>query len=187
MQVFAYCAEQFEKSTSKAAGVKPITCPPVNATSFQPAWLEGKRLLYFDLHTGRPGADYWLGDFGVIALTAQQVREADLGDAVVFALNCYLADSDSPMLDALLDAGASLVIGGDGQNWAGARRNLYGAALLGLWFRRLFLAGMNPLKALAWAKKRLGLSLAKDKAIGKGKRVMAARDTMGFRAYYRRA
>jgi len=148
-------------------------------------------LLYFDLH-GRPGAGFWHGDDGIVALTAEQVRSVDLGGAVVFALNCYLADSCSPMMDSLLDAGASYVIGGDGQNWAGTSSALYGASLLGLWFRRLFMIGVPPLKALAVAKRaiwwqlRLGRRLeGAARGMGTKARIEAAQDTLMFRAYYK--
>jgi len=178
MRVFAYCCASFEDITRKAAGVEPLLSPPVSALSFNPCDLAGCDLLYFDLH-GRPGQSYWWGDKRTIALTAMQIREADLRGTIIFALSCYLADSNSPMLDALLDAGARYVIGGAGKNWAGGRRSMLGAGLLGLWFRRLLSWGMPPLKALAWAKQRVRLS-----AMKRGKR-LAAKDTLGFRAYYR--
>jgi len=190
-KVFAYCAQSFERSTGRAAGVKSVTCPPASSDMFNLLWLTGRQLLYFDLH-GSPGAGFWHGDDGIIALTAEQVRSVDLGGAVVFATTCYLADQDSPMLDALLDAGASYVIGGDGQNWAGVSRRLYGASLLGFWFRRLFMMGVPPLKALAVAKRairwqlRLGRHLeAAARGMGTKARIEAAKDTLNFRAYYK--
>lgn len=179
MRVFAYCAASFRDITRKAAGVKPLTSPPTSALSFNPSDLSKHDLIYFDLH-GLPGQSYWWGDEKTIALTAMQVREADLRGSIVFALSCYLTDSGSPMLDALLDAGARYVVGGDGQNWAGRRRSMLGAGLLGLWFRRLLAWGVPPLRALAWAKQRVKLS-----AVKKGKR-LAAKDTLEFRMYYRR-
>jgi hypothetical protein len=147
---------------------------------FNPAWLNGNayQLIYFDLH-GEPGATEWYGDMGMPALTANQVREASLDGAIVFALNCFLADQDSPMMDALLVAGARYVIGGEGRNWAG-ERNLFGASLLGRWFRMMLALGYAPLEALRVAKARVRLNLlsAPDK-------VAAARDTLAFRAYVR--
>lgn len=184
-KVFAYCAKSFERSTRKAAAVKPITCPPTFSASLDPKCLENYRLLYFDLHGSRSGLS-WHGDNKLVALTARQLEHVSLRGTVVFAVNCYLADSESPMMDALLDAGASLVIGGDGPNWAGAKRQLYGATLLGMWFRRLFLAGVEPMRALTLAKKRVKATLVKDKLIGRKKRWAAAQDTLGFRAYIRR-
>ena len=51
----------------------------------------------------------------------------------------------------------------------------FGAALLGYWFRRLVDIGADPLRALAIAKRRVG--------IGPGQ---AKDDTLQFRAYYRK-
>lgn len=186
MRVFAYCAKSFERQTRRAAGVtKPITCPPVSSETLDVSALEGNDLLWFDLHGG-PNVGFWYGDNGIIALTAEQVRSVDLTDTIVFALNCYLADRESPMLDALLDAGAKYVIGGDGENWEGVR-SLYGAGLLGMWFRRLLQIGIPALKALPLARKRVQGTLLKDKLLGKKRKVDAAKDTLGFKAYYRRA
>ena len=201
MRVFAYCCASFAESTGRAAGVRPLTSPPVDALAFDPRWLEGYDLLWFDLH-GQPGLEWWLGDGGVVALTAKQVRGGgrgvggggarpatpgrggDRGGALVFAVNCHLADAGSPMLDALLAAGAGYVIGGEGINWGG-QRLLFGAGLLGLRLRQLVERGTGPLLALAWAKRWVTLSLAANRVLGRGDMVEAARDTLGFRAYYR--
>ena len=155
-----------------AAGVEPLVCPPTSADRFDPAWLEGYDLLYFDLH-GRPYTRFWLGDSGVLALTAMQVRQADLGGAVVFAVNCHLADDESPMMEALLDAGARYVVGGQGKNYAG-QSFIQGAAMLGMWMRRLMALGLGPLGALTWAKRRVRVSATGQKA-----------DALAFRAFYR--
>ena len=152
--------------------------PPISVYNLDLRWLSGHDLLYFDLH-GLPGQSCWMGDGRTLAMTATELRKVDLRDTIVFATNCYLADEGSPMLDALLDAGARYVIGGDGKNWAGPRRAILGAGLLGLWFRRLLAWGMPPLRALTLAKRRVALSTMR-----KSKR-LAAKDTLGFRAYYR--
>lgn len=178
MRVFAYCCASFKDMTRKAAGMAPLCSPPTSALDFDPARLERRDLLYFDLH-GHQHQSFWWGDGHTVALTAQQIRKANLDGTIVFAINCYLANQESPMLDALLDAGARYVIGGDGENWAGSRRSMMGAGLLGLWFRRLLAWNMPPLRALAWAKQRVRLS-----AVKRGKR-LAAKDTLEFRAYYR--
>ena len=178
MNTFAYCCASFENMTRKAAGVSPSTSPPSTVYNFDLALLEHRDLLWFDLH-GAPGESYWLGDDRTLAMTATELRKANLDGAIVFALNCYLADEDSPTLDALLDAGARYVIGGDGKNWGGSNRALMGAGLLGLWFRRLLGWGVPPLEALALAKQRVKLSTLKQ-----GKQ-LAAKDTLQFRAYYR--
>lgn len=185
MRVLAYCCRSFVFSAVQAAGVQPHTCPPTTSATFDPRWLEGRDLLYFDLH-GEPGEALWRGDDGVIALTATQILEADLGRSIVFAANCHLADEDSPMLEALLDAGARYVIGGDGKNWGG-QRALFGATLLGYAFRQAMAMGVEPLQALTWAKRRVKLDLTVEKYLRRRpQQQLAAEDTLAFRAYYRR-
>jgi hypothetical protein len=191
MRVLAYCAKSFEQATQQAAGVAPLTSPPLTAALFDPLLLSGHDLIYFDLHGGA-GDAWWYGawkennfTYLTVALTADQVRRARLGGAVVFALNCHLADRGSPMLDALLAAGARYVIGGDGRNWAGKTRSLFGASLLGLWFRRGMEMGLDPLRALGLAKRRVRLSLAVNRALRRTGMAEAAADTLAFRAYYR--
>lgn len=184
MNTFAYCCESFRVSTERAAGVRPLTSPPASAGDFDTGLLEGRDLLYFDLH-GQPGASWWIGDRGLIALTAGQFGEVNLGHAVVFAVSCYLADQDSPMLTALLDAGARYVIGGPGENWGGGK-TLMGAALLGLQFRRLLERDYDPLIALAVAKRWLQLGIVANQVMGKGRKAAAGKDALRFKAFYRK-
>jgi hypothetical protein len=181
MRVFAYCDWSFEKSMRWVAGVQPVTCPPVNGESFDLAWLENQDLILIDLH-GERGLDYWyaVADEGgipqrIVALRAEQIRLANLGGAVVFATSCYLGEEDSPMLAALLDAGASYVIAGAGENLAGERK-VAGAGLLGLFFRMFLKAGESPLDALATAKDSLWL-VARNK--------QAREDALAFQAFER--
>lgn len=169
----------------------PVTSPPLDSTTFDVAQMEGRDLIYIDLH-GRPGSPTWFGqstrdnaDRHIMALVAEQLNDISLYGAVVFAATCYLADSNSPMLDALLDAGARYVIGGEGVNWNGLH-NPIGAGLLGQWFRRGMQIGGDPLKALAFAKDQVRLSLLWYKVRGMKTHVLAARDALAFRAYERR-
>jgi hypothetical protein len=190
MNVFAYCAESFAQATQQAAGVEPLTSPPVKAETFDPQWLVGHDLLFIDLH-GEPGDAAWYGDYRIPALTATQVRSVDLRGTGVFATSCYLGDADSPMLDALLDAGAAYVIGGDSRNYAGETLML-GASLLGHHFRSWLSLGAGPRKALSLAKQmlkaRMGLSIVRRKA-QKGQRRhddVADLDTLEFRMFVRK-
>ena len=183
MRTFAYCAKQFERATRRAAGVQPVTCPPTTSVSFNPIWLRGYDLLYFDLH-GMEGGSQWYGDNHIVALTAQQIRRVPLGGSIAFAINCHLADQGSPMLDALLDAGALYVIGGEGPNYGGAR-TVNNASLLGMLFRLSLAAGIKPLRALALAKWVVRVERIKNKLVGARRQVEASDDTLKFRAYYR--
>ena len=182
MRVFAYCTQSLRVITERAAGTEARACPPWYGDGrdwdsngrymikFRPAWMEGYQLLYFALH-GRPGDPAWYGDGGIVALTAEMVRQADLTDSVVFSSACHLPES--PMLEAFLDAGASWVIGGSGENWGPTGGPLYGAPLLGLWLRKLLGLGFEPQRAFRVAR---GIAQL---------RRLAARDTAEFGMYYR--
>ena len=170
----------------------PVTSPPRDSTTFDVAQLEGRDLIYFDLH-GRPGSPEWFGQAAkkgdvsrhIVALTAEQLETVSLHGTVVFAATCHLADSNSPMRDALLGAGARYVIGGEGVNWNGLH-NPIGAGLLGQWFRRGMQIGGDPLRALVFAKARVRLSLLWYRMRGMEAHATAARDALAFRAYERR-
>lgn len=175
MNVFAYCSQSAAKSTRKATGVEPVTCPPTKAATFDVQALEGQDFIYFDLH-GAPGGTEWRGDKRTIALREAQIRAANLTGAVVFATNCHLGDADSPMLTALLDAGARYVVAGDGLNWAGAQ-TVIGAARLGQLFR-IALGFMDARRALTAAK--LGLQRLWMRG-----QTGVVQDTLGFKLFYR--
>ena len=194
MRVFSYCCASFKESSRQAVGAPSLLSPPISTVDFDPAWLEGYDLIYLDLH-GEPGAAFWRGDGGIVALTAGQVLQARLGGAVVYAVNCYLADDGAPMMDALLDAGARYVIGGKGENWAYTRRPA-GAVWLGWRVRQLMERGVDPLRALAMGKRLLLLHRAARRVLSLGRqerKMLGSKtpreivaDTLEFRAYERR-
>ena len=191
MKILAYCGQSFKDAAGQITGVEPLTCPPYSANDFDPRWLAGYDLLFFDFH-GLPELDYWFEDDPItslpgrlVALTADQLRQASLKNSVVIALTCFLADQNSPMLDALLEAGAAYVIGGDGKNWASTKRAT-GAGLLAKRFIERLEAGQDVAKALAGAKRAVRMQMIKDVARLRLKQVKAARDTLAFRAYYRK-
>jgi len=155
VDVFAYCAASFARSVGKAAGVQPLLSPPMRAEYFGHELLENHDFIYLKLH-GRAGQPYWYGDGYIEALSADTVRSARLDGAVVFAASCHLPES--PMLEALLDAGASAVIGGRGRNFA-ATDAVWGADLLGMYVRWFMKLGMRVDRALKWAKWRLRLGV----------------------------
>ena len=170
MKVFALCCASFIHSVRRASGVEPLLSPPVSRATFTPELLQGYDFLYFKLH-GLPDQPYWYGDRWLTALSADQVRQANLQGAVVFVTNCFL--TDSPMLKALFDAGASAVIGGAGENYA-AKRRVYGADLLGMTFRQLLQARMPPALAFEAAKFRLSIPNRRDRI---------TRDTLDFHLF----
>jgi hypothetical protein len=168
MRVKALCCRSFRESVRRAAGVWPVTSPPVCMETFDPGYLECE-LLYLKLH-GLEGQPYWYGDGWATACSASQVRLANLRGTVVFAGNCYLPES--PMLQALFDAGARAVVCGSGENY-GARGVVRGADVLG----RAFVQAMQlaavpwPWLALRVAKLRIGATLRRDRVL---------RDTLAF-------
>ena len=181
MKVFAYAAERYAKPTQFIAGVKPMTSPPLTASTFDPKWLEGHDLIIFNLH-GRKGEKSWYGDsedrkddtlfeyHGPLALDWTVLRKAHLGGAVVFGVNCFLGDKDHPMAKALLSAGASAIVAGSGLNFAGVKMPA-GADILGMWFRIAYGPTRNAESALRIAKAILKRS----------KQTKAVRDALAFR------
>ena len=165
MRILAYCCKSFERTTVRATGVEPWTCPPLTFDQIDPRDMAGYDVLYLDLH-GNEGDEMWKGDDGEIALIAEQIAQIDLSKTVVFALNCWLGNEHSPMLRALLQAGAKCVVGGDGKNWSSPQNGpmMYGAALLGWWFISLLKVGNDPTKALQLAKRVTKASLEAAKA-----------------------
>jgi hypothetical protein len=156
MNVFAYCAAEFQESVRKAAGVVPLLSPPATAHSFNPCWLEGHDFIYLKLH-GLPKEIHWYGDGWITALRATQICAANLRGTVVFVANCHLYQANngshptSPMLNALLAAGARAVVGGSGDNYA-KRHSVYGADRLGRAFRYLLQFRLPPYTAFRLAQ-----------------------------------
>ncbi len=170
MRVLAYCAAQFKESTRRAAGVEPLTCPPISF--YAPSntlYIQLPKLLYLALH-GQPGSGLLWGDDQLPALSVTQVEAVDWRQIVVFAATCYFPQT--PFLDAFL-AGGAVVIAGEGQNWSPPNQ-LAGASLLGLWVRRGLGWGLSPERALQLAKVRVRAQTSNR---------AAARDALQFRVY----
>jgi hypothetical protein len=146
---FALCAASLKQSAAAVAGVQPLTSPPLTMPAFQASCLEGNSLLFFKLH-GAPGASFWYGDGGQITCSAEQIRSARLDGALVFAANCW-GGKDSPMVQALIAAGAACVVTGEGINYAGINR-VDGADVIGIVWRALLELGTPAGFALTLAK-----------------------------------
>ena len=174
MRVIALACPELEASARKAAGVPP-SLPPF------PGVLPACDFLYIDMH-GLPDNDSFSCGF-LAALPAHQVRLWDLHGTVVFTVSCHLAEKDNPLLGALLSAGARCVIAGDGLNYEGRGKRLYGAGLLGLHVRRAIARGATCRAALAYAKRRVKRSMLIDRLLGRKKQVLAARDALEFKVF----
>ncbi len=171
MRVLAYCAAQFQESTRRAAGVKPLTCPPFSGVDLAMLLLDSNRpvdLLYLAVH-GKPGSWMLYGDEEQPALSISSVKmlkvakQPPLSHVVVFASTCYFPQT--PFLRAFL-AGGAVVIAGDGQNFT-PPHELAGASLLGLWVRRGLEWGLSPEWALQLAKVRVRSHLVQQWAISR--------------------
>jgi hypothetical protein len=182
VKVFAYCAANYTEATRRAAGVEPLVCPPVTAETLDLRQLEGNDFIFINLHS-LPGAYALLGTQTgpPIALRAEQLQGVDLGGSVVFSEACFMGDEQHPMRKAFLDAGASAVVAGPGEN-AGATNDgvskygLKGADVLGLWLRRGLFLGLSPLLAFKLARQRVRLAALRSQS---------AYDAMGFKFYER--
>ena len=173
MRTVALCALRYRESVRKAAGVEPITFPPAAFATFDPSSVGPCDLLYIKLH-GIEGQPYLYGNGMLTALGAEQVAAMDLRGAVVFAAVCFLPQA--PVLDALFEAGARLVITGDGRNYGG-RERMAGADLLGQAVRLAMQAGLPAGAGLALGKARLRLTKARTI-----RERLARDDALAFRA-----
>jgi len=178
MKVVAYCAASFRDSVARAAGVEPLLAPPWNKDTITPAHLDQPDLLYVKLH-GIPGQPFWYGDHWATALDVDIITALDLSPTTVFIANCHTFQQredgiqKSPMLQALLDAGAQAVVGGPGQNYAKSH-HLHGADLLGFYFRIALSCHCPPVWAFRLARATLGVSAYQD---------LATADTLAFRCF----
>lgn len=183
MQAVAYCAQSFaDVARQVIGGVTPITCPWTDADSFNFNTLKAADFWYIDLH-GVAGWPMWYGDNGITALRASQLEKADLSNLIIFAVNCHLADDNSPMLHALLAGRPKWVVAAPGKNFSPPTGALYGAALLAQWFYRLLRLKFPPEKALEVAKLRVEAGTVL--ATGSRRKIVEAAnaDAMGFQLF----
>jgi len=189
MKIVAYCARSLSGAIEKATHTIPLTSPPLTLDSFKPVWLEGKELIYFKLH-GLPDQAYWYGDNWTTALSANLIRKANLHNTIIFVANCYLYEKCEgshkmgPMLNALLDAGASAVVGGPGKNYAKSD-TIFGADQLGALFVRWIKLGFSALAAFNLAQKQFAFQawqVRKAKQATKDER-LAMKDTLEFQIF----
>lgn len=154
MRVVALSAASWAGATREAAGVEPIVLPGADASRFWPE-VALCDVLYVNLH-GLEGQPYWYSDGYVTALSARVLAEEDLmlRGVIAFASCCFGVDADGapgPMVQALLDAGCSAVVAGDGLNYGGDRR-ARGADVLGQWFVRALGMGWTARRAFDAAR-----------------------------------
>jgi len=156
MDVFAYCTAPALAAVEKALDVEAYSSPPYKASTFNPALMAGRDMLYFRLH-GLPAVPYQMlgedmeGNMAP-ALNLEHLNGVDLGGAVVMIANCYSAES--PFVPAFYRAGARAVIAAPGANFAAAG-DVIGSDLLARWVKLGMEAGLSIGRALSVAKMRL--------------------------------
>lgn len=153
MNVFAYCDQRYEQATAQASGVKPFTCPPLNADSLLAVCkdrIESARLVYFNFHAV-PAQNVWISVSGDVAMNEDALQQLKLSGCVLYLVNCYAGGG---LLEALKARQPRAIVGGYGENLGGVNK-MGGADLLGLWFRRSLALGLPVRTALDAAKARL--------------------------------
>lgn len=116
LNVFTYTARAWRWSVFLATGRWPLTSPALGPDTFPTEKLTGHDVLYFKLH-GLPKEPRWYGleyangkAIWQDAINVENIIFApDLDGAIVFAQSCYA--QQSPMVQALINAGASAVVG----------------------------------------------------------------------------
>ena len=151
LNVFAYCCASQRSAVSKAAGVEPLTSPPMHFEAFDARLLENRDLLYFALH-GLPDQPYWYGDDYLTALSVDTFHGLNLRQCTVFVANCHF--TASPFLPAIRACRPRAIIAGSGENYARSA-SLVGPHLLGYYLRVGLQAGLPPTLSLAAAKLRM--------------------------------
>lgn len=148
MHTIAYCARSLYRPVQLAAGVKPLTCPPLDLHTIDPDRFQEAGFLYLSLH-GLADEPYLYGDNYATALTCDQIAGLDLSQTVVFSTCCFFLDSPWPA--AFKAANVKALVGGHGPNFT-RRFHVGGADHLGRLFRLFVTARMDPAKALKLAR-----------------------------------
>lgn len=148
LNTFAFCCPSHRWAVFHAAGVEPLTCPPITYELFDSGLLQRRDLLYFSLH-GIPDQPYWYGADHITAMSIDAFKDLDLSATVVFVANCHLPST--PFLDAILECQPRFLAGGQGANFTRGH-SLVGAHLLGYLFRIALSLAIAPRNAFALAK-----------------------------------
>lgn len=172
--VKAICAREFRESVKRAAGVMPAVSPPLTIETFRPDMISPCNLLYIKLH-GLPGQKFLYGTNLITAVSAEQIRQCNLKETIVFAATCFFPESG--LMPAFFDAGVTAIIAGRGENYAD-RTVVAGADLLGIYVRKLTRIRATPETALKIAIRVLDNKLALRKS---GK----AADALSFEVFRR--
>lgn len=160
LNVFAFCAQSQRWAVAQAAGVEPLTCPPMTLAHFHPGILANRDLLYFGLH-GIEDQPFWYGNDFTTAMDVNAFDGLDLSDTVVFVAGCHF--THTPFLDAIQACNPRFVVGGEGPNYTRGH-SLVGPHLLGYLFVRSLNCGLTPRSALALAKAGLRVRTRRVKA-----------------------
>lgn len=187
MKVVAYASEMYAEALKRAAGVTPITSPPVTGYSVNVKEFEGAGVLIFMLH-GELGDPVWRGEgrqtIGPItlrpeALRVDQLRGLDLQGTVILLGNCWSGNGPDVFRPVLFEAGASAIIAGEGANYSERSSGQAGFPQLVRWFLSYY-----PRHSVRTALLLSKLSMVANLVKG-GLYVAADVDTLAFKLFER--
>ena len=153
--VLALTAHSYLRATLEVIGDagNVLAFPPLWAGALQADFFTGYDVIYLDLHGFTDSIYLYFDREGQQgALNVNTLKDAKLGDVVVFSTACNFTKTAFPQ--AFYDAGAQAVIGGEGLNYAGKTR-IAGAQQLAKFLIKRLNAGEMPARALANAKMNL--------------------------------
>lgn len=167
LSIVAICLEHTAAATHAAAGIPPITSPPLTQRTYRRAILESADLIYIKLH-GQPNQPYWTNAGQQRVINYHQIAATNLTGKTILLAACHTTQT-SPMLQALIKANAAAIIYGDGENYTGITKPA-GADILFTNLRQLLAAGIPTLIAYNLARNTPALLLTDS-----------GRDTRNFR------
>ena len=156
-------ALEWKKESTRVYGVIAEgglkTSPPVNTSSFDPAWLAARALVYFNVHGSRD-EKYWYGQEGLSyprVLSPELVAESTPANAIVLSEACYggLVENRTPadsVAMGFLARGAAAFVGSSAIAYGSPGENLTEADLLAYLFFTRLAAGETAGCALREAK-----------------------------------
>jgi len=164
MNVWAYCAADWWKTTRMASGVDPVVCPPYEQNNIEDELARASataELVFLNLH-GFPNQPHLYGQLngvmGPTALTADNVAKFDWTGVMVFMEVCFsAADGGNKVARAFYEAGALAVIGSTTEAYGRVKPTLWDgeADRLSYFFRKAYEKTANPRHSLAIAKRYL--------------------------------
>lgn len=163
MNVWAYCSADWIASTRHAAGVEPVTAPPLDVDGLDSVLEKAavSDLVYLNLHGFNNQSNYFGQSgksIGPTALTPEAVLRCKWNGVVVFASVCFSAaeGASRAIAEAFLANGARAFIGSKTEAYGRMRPVRFDgeADRLGHVFRKLYRPDKDPAATLRAAMRR---------------------------------